>query len=139
MAKLELVPNWFWRTPELDLSSLLEENDGMLLPATNISGLTVYEDEKNVYVEAALPGVDPKDVDVTYDKGVVWIKAEKKEEEKGKKFYRRATSSFSYQTTVPGEVNPDVEPEAVQKNGVLKLSFTKVKGVEPRKIKVKAN
>ena len=81
----ELVPESFWRFPTLKFPSLFEE-DEWFTPAA-ISGLSVYEDDKTVYVEASVPGVDPKDVEVTYDKGVLWVKGESKEEEKEKKFY----------------------------------------------------
>ena len=131
----EMVPESFWRFPTLRLPSLFEEEEWFT--PTAISGLSVSEDDKNVYVEAAVPGVDPKDVEVTYEKGVLWVKAESKEEEKGKKFYRKATKSFSYRMTVPGDVGLEAEPEAIQKNGVIKLTFTKVKKAEPRRIAVK--
>jgi len=131
----ELVPESFWRFPTLRLPSLFEEEE-WFTPST-ISGLSVSEDDKNVYVEAAVPGVDPKDVEVTYDKGVLWVKGESKEEEKGKKFYRKATKSFSYRLTVPGDVDLEAEPAAVQENGVVKLTFAKIKKAEPKRIAVK--
>ena len=133
--RTELTPSWLWRTPDLDLGSLFEDEE--LFPTRHISGLSVSEDEKNVYVEASVPGIDPKDVEVTYDKGVLSVTGEKEEEEKGKKFYRKATSSFSYRLTVPGDVDPNKEPEATQQNGVVKLTFPKIKVAAPKKIAVK--
>src|SRR3989344_2222575 len=133
---LELVPESFWRFPLTRWPSLFEEEE-WFTPST-ISGLSVSEDDKKVYVEAAVPGVDPKDVEVTYDKGVLWVKGESKEEEKGKKFYRKATKSFSYRLTVPGDVDPEAEPEATQQNGVVKLTYAKTKVAQPKKIAVKA-
>jgi HSP20 family protein len=100
-------------------------------------GLSVSEDEKNVYVEAALPGIDPKDVEITLDKGILWIKGEAKEEEKQKKFYRKSARSFSYRVAVPGDINTKVEPNAVSKNGVMKVTFAKSPAAEPKKIAVK--
>jgi HSP20 family molecular chaperone IbpA len=48
-----------------------------------------------------------EDVEVTYEKDVLWIKAEKKEEEKrpDKKFYRRALQSYSYRIALPASVD----------------------------------
>ena len=61
--------------------SLLEDEEEWLLPLTDvISGLSMSEDDKNVFVEASLPGIDPKDVEVTFDKGVLWIRGSAKEE-----------------------------------------------------------
>ncbi len=135
-SDLQIVPNWFLDFPRM--RNLFEEEVGVDTEGKFISGLAVSEDDKNVYVEAALPGVDPKEVEVTFDKGVIWVKGEKKEEEKGKKFYRKATRVFSYRLSVPGDVDLEAEPEAVQENGVVKLIFAKTKAVQPKKIAVRA-
>lgn len=108
-----------------------------MLPTNNfLNGLSVSEDEQNIYIEAAVPGVDAKDVDVTFNKGVVTIRAEKKEEEKSKKFRRKATSSFYYQVA-PGDVDMEKEPKAVYQNGVMKVTFPKPQESKPKKIAVK--
>lgn len=106
---------------------------------TNIpTGLTISEDDKYVYVSAAVPGVDPKDVEITFDKGVVWIKGEVVEEEKDKKFYRKASSSFSYRIAVPGDIDVEKDPEATSKHGVMTVKFTKKPQSQPKKIAVKS-
>lgn len=106
-------------------------------PTTSPSGLAVSEDDKKVYIEAAVPGIDPEDIEVTVDKGVVWIKGETKQEETEKKYYRKATSSFSYRVAIPGEIDQNSEPEATSKNGVMTVAFTKAEKVQPKKIAVK--
>ena len=133
IQEIDLFTDWPWRLPFWRETGFEKE----LLPSNMLSGLTISEDTKNVYVEAALPGVDPKDVEITFERGIVWIKGETREEEKAKKYYRKATSSFAYRTTVPAEVDLNAEPQAVQKNGVVKLTFTKSKVSEPKKITVK--
>jgi HSP20 family protein len=107
---------------------------------TRASDVTVSEDDQHVYVEAALPGVLPKDVEVTFDRGILYIRGEKKiqEEDKKRKFYRRATSTFSYQVSVPGELDDSVEPDAHFEHGVVQITFSKLKAVTPKKIKVKS-
>lgn len=140
-----LISRGLWNFPTITFPSLedvFEEVEDLvpttIWPSTNyLQGLTVSEDDKNVYVEAAVPGVDPKDVEVTYEKGVLTIRAEKKEEEKGKTFRRRASKSFFYRVT-PGDVDPNKEPEAVCKNGVMKVTFAKAARAQPKKIAVKA-
>lgn len=114
----------------------MEDFEDLLPTGSLLNGLSVSEDDKNVYVEAAVPGVDPKDVDVTFDKGAVTIRAEKKEEEKGKKFQRKATSSFYYRVA-PADVDAKATPTAVCKNGVMKVTFTKTPSAKPKKIAVK--
>ncbi|HVY67556.1 MAG TPA: Hsp20/alpha crystallin family protein [Patescibacteria group bacterium] len=103
------------------------------------SGLTVSEDKDHVYVEAAVPGLDPDKIEVTFDKGVLWIRGNQDNEDQNnsKKFYRRASSSFSYRVAVPGEIDIASEPEASHKNGIMKVAFKKVPEVQPRKINVR--
>lgn len=103
------------------------------------SGLSLSEDAANVYVEAAVPGIKPEDVEITYDNGLLWIKGQKSEEEKDKQrsYYRKASSTFSYHLTVPGNIDDKKEPEADYKDGILTITFKKSKEKEPKKIKVK--
>ncbi|MBI2031706.1 MAG: Hsp20/alpha crystallin family protein [Candidatus Levybacteria bacterium] len=134
----DIIPRTFLRSPFVSLPSVWEDIEEMLPTTGNISGLSISEDGQNIYVSAAVPGVDPEDVDISFEKGVLWVKAEKKEEEKGKKFYRKATSSFSYRVTVPGEIDPNIEPEASCRNGIVTVTFVKSPKVKPKKIAVKS-
>ena len=128
------IPSVFWRFP-----SILDWEEEPIAITGATDGLTVSEDNKNVYVEAALPGIDPKDIEITFDKWILWVKGEKKEEEKNKKYHRKATSSFSYRLTVPGEVSAKTEPKAESKNGVIMITFGKTAKLQPKKITVKAS
>lgn len=131
----ELIPSSMLRFPSLNF---FEEEDGFLPTTTSLSGLSVSEDENSVYVEAAVPGTDPKKVEITFDKGLLWVKAEKEKEEKTKKYYKKASSSFSYHLTVPGNIDQSKEPEAVVKNGIAIVTFTKVPQLKPKRILVKS-
>lgn len=117
------------------------EDDDLSMASNNQGGLSISEDDIKVYVSAAIPGVDPKDVEITFEKGNVWIKAESKQEEKDnkKKYYRRAAQSFSYRVTVPGELDQNKEPEATYKHGIMTVAFAKAPKSQPKKIKVKNN
>lgn len=119
-----------------DLNDFLEEEEYEI----SSSGLNVYEDNNAVFVEAALPGISPHDeVEVTFDQGVLWIKAEKKEEkaDKDKKYYRKAKRSFSYRISVPGKIDLKQEPEASFADGLIKITFLKAEESMPKKISVK--
>lgn len=138
----KFLPKSFWSFPRLRFPfSLLEdeENDWELQEFSSLSGLSVSEDDEHIYVEAALPGIKSEEVDMTFNKGILWIKAEKKEEseDKKKKYYRKAMSSFSYRIAVPSDVDENKEPEALCKNGVLKITFFKAKKGPSKKIQVK--
>jgi len=101
----DLIPKSFWAFPSL--RPWFEDEDWITSLPTNSSGLSISEDDKNVYVEANMPGLKAGDIDVTFKNGELWIQGDKKEEEsdKKKKYYRMASSSYSYRILVPGEVN----------------------------------
>ncbi len=136
----DLVPKSFWSFPSFRFPSFGEldrDDDWLTIPGFS-NGLSVSEDEDKVYVSAALPGVDPKEIEVTFDKGYLWVKGEVGEEEGSKKYYRKASSSFSYRVAVPGELDQNVEPQATYKNGVMAVQFSKVPKTPPKKITVKS-
>ncbi|MFZ0566057.1 MAG: Hsp20/alpha crystallin family protein [Chlamydiales bacterium] len=141
---MSLIPNWFARFPTLrqgassDLRKFFEDLENEVHP----SGLSISSDEEKIYVEANVPGLTSKDVEVTIDPdNVLWIKGEKKVEEtsKKKKFYRRSQSSFSYCIPLWEEIDPVAEPEAVCKDGVMRVVFSKKKEkqIAAKKITVK--
>ena len=133
-----LAPRGFLSFPSLSLPNFWDEDEEWLTSPSTQSGLSVYEDENKVYVETAVPGIDPKNVDVTFQDGYVWVRGETKEEEgKKKKYYRKASRSFSYRVAVPGEIDTNKEPEATYKHGVMTITFVKSPKAQPKKIKVK--
>lgn len=127
-----LLPRW-WRWP-----SFWEEEEEWLTPPVTTKGLDVYETENKVVVKAAIPGVDPSKVDVTYQDGRLWIRGEVEEEEKGRKYYQKSSRSYSYTLDVPG-IDPQSEPEeAVIEKGVLTVTFAKAEPKKKaKKVKVK--
>lgn len=135
---ISLTPRRLLTMPSL-LQDLWDDED-FTAPTAALGGLSVYEDEKKVYVDAAIPGIDPKNVDLTYHDGYLWVRGEANEEEedKKKKYYRRATRSFSYRVAIPGDVDPNTEPEASYKHGVMTVAFAKSPAVQPKKIQLKS-
>lgn len=132
----------FWSFPRLRHPFSLFENiedDWDVHEFTSPSGLSISEDHEHVYVEAALPGIGPEEIEMIFDKGVLWIKAEKKEEteDKKKKFYRKAMSSFSYRIAVPGDIDEAKQPDAICRKGILTVTFLKTKKGPSKKIPVK--
>lgn len=116
-------------------------DDEEWLPSkTRYSGLTVSEDAEAVYVEAALPGVNPDAIEVTVDKGTLSLRGsvEKEEKDEKKRYYRRASQSFAYQVDLPIEADASKEPDVTYKDGMLHVTFRKSKETQqPRKIAVK--
>jgi HSP20 family protein len=103
------------------------------------SGLSVSEDEASVYVEAALPGIDPATVDISLEDGAVYITGQAEGAVEGRKYYRKTASEFNYSVVLPSEVDDTVEPKAESKNGILWLTFSKVPKAKAKKISIKTS
>ena len=132
----DLLPSRLLSVPTFPLSTLWDDED--FVSSKNPFGLSISEDDKNIYVEASLPGIDPKDVEMTFHDGYLWVRGEAKSEEKAneRKYYRQASRSFSYRVALPGEVDTAIDPSAVSKNGIMTITFTKSPKVQPKKIQV---
>lgn len=120
--------------------SFFEED---FLPSTedfSTKGARIFEENNELHVEVPLPGLGLKDIEVSLNKGVLWVKGEAQEEEKDKKrkFYRSSKRSYSYSLTLPTQIEEKQEPEAIYEDGVLKLVFRLAMEGENKKIKVKA-
>lgn len=133
---MDLVPANFWRISD-DLRNFWADDAWKTLVNNTPSGLSISEDDKHVYVEAAIPGVNPEDVEITFDKGVLWIKGESKKQVTNRKVYQNMASTFSYRVAVPGDVDTSVEPEASWENGVMTITFAKSPQAQPKKITVR--
>jgi len=101
--------------------------------------LDVYETEDEVVVKANVAGVESEDIDLTFEDGVLWIKAAKEQEEKDeeKTHYAKSSWSYSYKIAIPGNIDMNKEPEAELKNGVLIVTFPKLEAAKPRKLQIK--
>lgn len=98
--------------------------------ASHSSGLSVYEEGDSIVVEAALPGVEPDDIEISQTHGFLLIEGEKKEEKTRRKYFRQAIHSFSYRVPLPAKVDMSIEPDVTFKNGVMKIVFKKGKNKE---------
>jgi HSP20 family protein len=144
---LELVPrtsNWLSLMPEIDLfdrmfsdwsvpSLWIEEN--VVVPAFDIT-----ENEKEYVISGEIPGIDPKDLEVTLTDGILSIKGEKKQEseEKEENYHRieRHYGSFQRSFRLPKNIQRD-ELDANYKDGILRLTLPKSKESEVKNIEVK--
>ena len=116
-------------------------NGGPEASETAAYPVDIREDEKNIYVEAELPGFSKDEIDVNLEQGVLNISAEhredKKEQEKQRshlreRAYRRIERSFSLPTSVD-----ESDVDAKLDDGVLRLTLKKTESESPRKIEIK--
>ena len=135
----DLIPKSFFSFPSMQLPSIWNDEDDWLTAPSSPSGLSVSEDEKKIYIEASLPGIDPKNIEMTFQDGYLWIRGETKEEDQDKtrKYYRHASKSFSYRVAVPGDIDDSIDPTATYKHGIMTIAFMKSPKAQPKKIQVK--
>lgn len=99
----------------------------------------VKESDTAFTLIADIPGVDPKDIEVHMEKGMLTIKgereSEKKDEKEGYKRVERSYGSFYRRFTMPDTANAD-KISAKSRNGVLEITIPKHEKVQPRKIAV---
>ncbi len=144
---LELAP---WR-PMRELTSLRREMDRLwedffgrrdLLAeeASWVPAVDISEDKEYVNVRAELPGIDPKDVEITLSGDLLTIRGEKKQrqEKKGENFHRIETrwGRFCRSIRIPVPVDPD-KIEAKYENGVLNITMPKREEIKPKQIEIK--
>jgi HSP20 family protein len=90
-------------------------------------------------VEAALPGIEPDDVDITVEGGALTIAGEYRvEHDEGEGDYlvqELRRGSFSRTVTLPDGLEPD-KATATFEHGVLTLRIPKAEEIKPRQIKI---
>lgn len=111
-------------TKKFPISSFFFDEDEFS-PKPHATGLSVYEEGDYVVIETALPGLSTEDIEVTHAHGYILIQGEKKEEETKRKYYKKAMSSFTYRVPLPPGVDLSTDPDAVFKDGVMKVTFRK--------------
>ena len=122
---------------EENLLAPLSGQATLFAPATDV----YVEDDKQLIVEAHLPGLTEKDVEVSVHEGVLEIRAEKteKEEKKGKRKYIRRESATSYFRRIALPENADEgKISAHFEDGMLKVAVPFKAMPKPKKIAIKA-
>lgn len=107
------------------------------------TGLNVYEEDNKVIVEAAVPGLTPEKLNITYENGVLRIYGkieEEKEEKKGKKIIHQLNkvSTFEYNTYLPQPIDSKTI-DAKLKNGVVTIKADVAEEAKAKQIKVKVD
>jgi len=104
--------------------------------------MDVSEDDKRIMVRVELPGIDPKDVQLTIEDHHMTLKREKKSEKKeaGEKdlWTEGFQGCFSRTFHLPKAIERK-KIKARLKNGVLEITLPKRAETKPRKIAVQMN
>ena len=118
------------------------EDNGNVVTGDWIPRVDIKEEGKRFVILADIPGVDPKDIEVTMESGLPSIKggraSKKTGEDQGYKRIERTRGSFYRRFSMPDTADPD-KVGAHGKHGVLEIVIPKHERVQARKISVKVN
>lgn len=107
-----------------------------------VPSIDVAENDKEVTVRAELPGIDPKDLDITVAGNRLMLAGEKKEssEKRDKQFYQVESRYGAFRRVIelPADVDAD-QVSAGYDNGVLTIRLKKTKAERSKRIEVKSS
>jgi HSP20 family protein len=100
--------------------------------------INVHQSESDLFIEAALPAVDPDNVDISYHDGVLTLRAHSEVAEKD--YFHQEIRSIEYlrQVMLPVECRFEAA-EASLENGMLRIRIPKQRPEPPEKIHIKVN
>lgn len=100
----------------------------------------IREEDKRFVIDADIPGVDPKDIEVHMDKGILSIRGERKSEasvdEGNYTRVERSRGVFHRRFALPDSADPE-RISATGRHGVLEIAIPKRPETTPRKIEIK--
>lgn len=105
-----------------------------------VPAMDLYETDKAVVVETSLAGVNPENVEVSVQKGILTVKGESKNEHEidEKNYYRKEVRSGSFYREIPlpaSVIEDGVTAEF--ENGMLKITCPKEQPAQAKKVSVK--
>ena len=101
----------------------------------------VLEEGDRIFVKVEVPGVDEKDLKVTFEDGLLTITGERQFERKDDRNYHRierAYGTFTRTFSLPRSVDA-TQIVAEYRNGVLEISIPKKEEAKPKQIAINVN
>jgi len=115
------------------------DDGGLMGRAWSVAPLAMWEDDDRVSIEAEVPGVTEKDLEITVHNGMLFIRGERRPEEGRNYLYDgRSYGRFERVVALPQGVNTD-EVQADLRNGVLRIDLPKNPEARPKKIALKTS
>jgi HSP20 family protein len=115
------------------------EDQSAIATSAWLPAVDIKEEAQQFVIQADIPGVDPKDIELSMENAVLTIKGERQSEnqDEGKNYKRveRTSGSFYRRFSLPDTADPE-KISANGKNGVLQISIPKRELAKPRKITV---
>ncbi|MEJ2645212.1 MAG: Hsp20/alpha crystallin family protein [Gammaproteobacteria bacterium] len=115
------------------------EDNANVVTGDWVPAVDIKEENDRFVIHADVPGVDPKDIEVNMEGGVLSVKghreSEKKEERENYKRVERVSGTFYRRFALPDTADAE-KVSAKARNGVLEIVIPKHAKVQPRKITV---
>jgi HSP20 family protein len=115
------------------------EDSSQLATSDWVPAVDIREEADRYVIHADVPGVDPKDIEVHMEDGVLSIKGERqsesKEEREHYKRVERVRGSFFRRFSMPDTANAEAI-SAKSKDGVLEIVIPKQEKLQPKRIQV---
>ena len=103
--------------------------------------LDVIENDDEYVVKASIPGVNPDDLEITFNDRTLTIKGQAKgdEEKKDQRYHLRErwSGTFTRSITLPARIKTEAI-QASSENGILTLRLPKTEEVKPKRISVRS-
>lgn len=117
-----------------------DQDDGSSVATSNWSpAVDIEEQTERFVITADIPGVDPEEIEITMDNGILSIKGrrndERNVEQNGFRRIERVSGQFYRRFSLPDSANPE-GVTANGKNGVLEIVIPKGEKAKARRINV---
>ncbi len=118
---------------------LVSDEDSNVITSGWVPTVDIKETDKQFTIIADIPGVAPKDIEVSMDNSILSIKGERssesEKEENGYRRVERAHGSFHRRFSLP-ETADGENISAVGRDGVLEIVIPKRPAAQPRRIEI---
>ncbi len=136
-ALLDQLHNEVNRLFDSRLGRLSDENT-RVVTSDWIPPVDIKEEQDRFVLLADIPGVDPKEIEITMENGVLSIRGERRIEDDGTfKRVERPRGTFYRRFSLPDTADPD-RISARGRNGVLEIVIPKAQKAQPRRITVES-
>lgn len=123
------------------LGRYTEDNDQPVSSSDWVPAVDIKEEDNRYVIHADVPGVDPKDIEISMEDGVLSINGERhsetSDEREGYKRVERVSGSFFRRFSMPDTANADAVT-AKSKDGVLEVVIPKQEKLQPKRIQVES-
>ncbi len=113
-----------------EVDSWDELSEGDELTEEGQLAVDVYQDKNSIIIKSTVAGVEPDDIDITFDNDMITIRGKRRKDitiEEDNYFYQECYwGGFSRSIILPVDVDEE-KIEATIKNGILKIVLPKTK------------